>query len=316
MSAEQKKTSTEEQTYRLRLGLLSLVAAIVTIGLKFQAYHLTGSIGLFSDAVESTANLVAALSALFALWYAARPADQTHHYGHEKIEYFASGVEGGLILVAAGVIAWTALGRFWEPVMPESLGIGLALVTLASVINLGVGYTLVRLGRRMESIVLEADGQHLLTDVWTTAAVGLGLLLVAWTRQPWLDPLLALLVALNILRVGMDLLRRSFDGLMDRALTDRENARIRAAIEAELNPGMAYHALRTRRAGRQRFMDYHLLVPGDYPVARAHDREIAIGEAIRKIIPGIEITAHIEPFEEPLAWNDHRVKTQSRHGPG
>ncbi|CAN5844449.1 cation diffusion facilitator family transporter [soil metagenome] len=310
------KTSTEEQRYRLRLGLLSLVAAIVTIGLKFQAYHLTGSIGLFSDAVESTANLVAALSALFALWYAARPADQTHHYGHEKIEYFASGVEGGLILVAAGVIAWTAVGRFWEPVMPESLGVGLALVTLASVINLGVGYTLVRLGRRMESIVLEADGQHLLTDVWTTAAVGLGLLLVAWTRQPWLDPLLALVVALNILRVGMDLLRRSFDGLMDRALTDRENARIRAAIEAELNPGMAYHALRTRRAGRQRFMDYHLLVPGDYPVARAHDREMAIGDAIREIIPGIEITAHIEPVEEPQAWNDHISKTQSRHGPG
>lgn len=314
MSTEQKKTSTEEQRYRLRLGLLSLAAAIGTIGLKFQAYHLTGSIGMFSDAVESTANLVAALSALFALWYAARPADQTHHYGHEKIEYLASGVEGGLIVFAAGVIAWTAVGRFWDPVMPESLGIGLTLVTLASAINLGVGYTLVRLGRRMESIVLEADGQHLLADVWTTAAVGVGLLLVAWTRQPWLDPLLALLVALNIVRVGLDLLRRSFDGLMDHALTDWENTQIRAVIETELDPNMDYHALRTRRSGRQRFMDYHLLVPGDYPVARAHDREMAIGDAIREIIPGIEITAHIEPVEEPQAWDDHIAKTQSHRG--
>lgn len=172
---------------RLSLGLLSVAAAIITIGLKFQAYWTTGSIGLFSDAVESTANLAAALTALFALWYASRPADQSHPYGHEKIEYFASGVEGGLIVVTAGLIAWTAVGRLWEPLMPGSLGIGLILAGVASVINLIVGYTLIRIGRRIESIVLEADGQHLLTDVWTTVAVAVGLLLAAWTGRPWLD---------------------------------------------------------------------------------------------------------------------------------
>lgn len=285
--------------------LLSLAAAVVSVTLKFTAYRLTNSVGLFSDAVESLANVVAALTALFALWYASRPADRTHPYGHQKIEFFASGVEGGLILVAAVLIAFSAVQRFAHPVMPETLGRGMALVMVSTVINFAVGYLLLREGRRADSIVLEADGHHLMTDVWTTVGVVAGLLLVLWLREPRVDSVLAFVVAANILRVGVSLLRRSFDGLMDHALSLGEDAKIRAAIEEELLPGMKYHALRTRRSGNRRFVDYHLLVPGKLHVKSAHDCEIGIGQSIRVAVPGVEVNAHIEPLEEPLAYNDH-----------
>jgi cation diffusion facilitator family transporter len=291
----------------LRFALLSIAASVVTLGLKFAGYHITGSVGLLSDAVESTANVVAALTALYALWYAAYPADVGHPYGHEKIEFFASGIEGGLILVAALTIARTAWDRFYEPALPQALDRGLALILLATAINYGVGRALLLEGRRVHSIVLEADGRHLLTDVWTSVGVAVGLLLVAWTHHPWLDPLLALLVACHIAWIGIDLLRRSFDGLMDRALEDAEVVRIRAAIEGGLSEGMAYHALRTRRAGARRFCDFHLLVPGDCSVREAHDCEMAIDAAIQEAVPGIEVTTHIEPIEEPRAWDDYRV---------
>lgn len=289
----------------LGLALLSLGAAVTSVALKFAAYKLTSSMGLFSDAVESLANVVASLTALFALWYAARPADRDHPYGHEKIEFFSSGVEGLLILVAAVLIAVSSVGRLRHPVMPESLGWGMTLVLVSTAVNFAVGALLLRVGRREGSIVLEADGHHLMTDVWTTVGVVVGLLLVLWTREPRLDAVLALLVALNIVRVGWNLVRRSFDGLMDHALEPAEDAKIRAAIDKNLLPGMKYHAVRTRRSGTRRFVDYHLLVPGRLPVKIAHDCEMTIGMSIEAAVPGVEVISHIEPLEEPLAYSDH-----------
>ncbi len=283
---------------------MSVAASFATVVLKFAAYHVTGSIGLFSDAVESSANVVAALTAFLALWYAMHPADREHPYGHRKIEFFSSGVEGGLICVAAASIVWAALHHFQAPRLPESLGLGLGMAWLATAINYGVGRALLSAAKRLDSIVLEADGRHLLSDVWTSLAVIAGLALAKVTGLAWLDPLLALLVGLNIARIGFDLLHRSFDGLMDHALSHDEVRKIRHAIEEHLQPGMSYHALRTRRAGEQRFADYHLLVPGAETVVAAHEVEMRIGAAIHNAVPGIEVTTHIEPIEEPAAYND------------
>lgn len=283
---------------------LSIVASLVTLGLKFGAAKVTGSVGLFSDAVESSVNVIAALTALFALWYAAHPADRGHPYGHRKIEFFSSGIEGGLICVASASIVWTALHHFAKPQLPESLGWGLGLALLATAINYATGIALMGAAKRFDSIVLEADGHHLLSDVWTSLAVVAGLVLAKVTGLAWFDPLLALLVGLNIARIGWSLLRRSFDGLMDKSLSFDEVRTIQKAIESELEPGMTYHALRTRRAGEQRFADYHLLVPGHVSVRAAHDCEMKIGQAIENAVPGIEVTAHIEPIEEPAAYND------------
>jgi cation diffusion facilitator family transporter len=275
--------------------------------LKFYAYRVTGSVGLLSDAAESAVNVVAALTALFALWFATVPADPSHPYGHEKIEFFSSGIEGGLILVAAIAIAAQAILRLLNPTMPTEVGLGTGVAIVAAVINFVVARLLLRTAKTADSIVLEADGHHLMTDVWTSIGVVAGLWLAVSTGHAWLDPLLALLVAANIVRIGYSLLRRSFDGLMDRALEADEVTRIRNAIEASKGDDMTYHALRTRRAGSRRYADYHLLVPGDCSVTHAHDCEMAIGRAIEEAVPGIEVTTHIEPIEEPLAWNDSRL---------
>jgi cation diffusion facilitator family transporter len=284
--------------------LLSILAAVLTIGLKAAAYLLTHSVGLLSDAVESGVNLVAALTAYLSLRYAAKPVDTSHTYGHEKIEFFSSGLEGVLILVAALVIAWYAVRRLVWPEPLEPLGAGLAISLLASLINGGVAWVLLRAGRRHGSIVLEADGRHLLTDVWTSAGVLAGLGLVWATGRQWLDPVIALLVAANILWTGADLVRRSFNGLMDHALPADEQAKVRAAIEAHLGPHMAYHALRTRQAGSRRFIDFHLLVPGKSTVEEAHALSGRIEAAAREALPGLEVTVHIEPIEERAAWED------------
>jgi cation diffusion facilitator family transporter len=291
----------------VRLVLLSVAAAVLTVGLKFYAYRVTGSVGLLSDAAESAVNVVAALTALFALWFATVPADPSHPYGHEKIEFFSSGIEGGLILVAAIAIAAQAILRLLSPTMPTEVGLGTGVAIVAAVINFVVARLLLRTAKTADSIVLEADGHHLMSDVWTSIGVVAGLWLAVSTGHAWLDPLLALLVAANIVRIGYSLLRRSFDGLMDRALEADEVTRIRAAIEASKGDDMTYHALRTRRAGSRRYADYHLLVPGDCSVTHAHDCEMAIGRAIEEAVPGIEVTTHIEPIEEPLAWNDSRL---------
>jgi cation diffusion facilitator family transporter len=284
--------------------VLSIVAAVLTLGLKTAAYLLTGSVGLLSDALESLVNLVAALTALFSLWYASLPVDRSHTYGHEKIEFFSSGLEGILILVAAGGIAWYAVTRLLVPEPLQELGVGTLISLTASLINLAVAQLLLRVGRTHGSIVLEADGKHLMTDVWTSIGVVLGLGLVALTGIHELDPVIALLVSANIVWTGFDLLRRSFNGLMDHALPLEEQALVRAAIETQLRPDMHYHALRTRRAGSRRFADFHLLVPGSWTVQQAHDLTGKVEQAVRTAIPDIEVTVHIEPIEERASWED------------
>jgi cation diffusion facilitator family transporter len=284
--------------------VLSILAALATIVLKSTAYLLTGSVGLLSDAVESLVNLVAAVTAYLSLHYAARPVDESHTYGHEKIEFFSSGLEGVLILLAAGAIAWYAVHRLVVPEPLQPLGPGLVIALVASVINGVVGVIVLRAGRKHGSIVLEADGKHLLTDVWTSAAVLAGLSLVWLTNVHVLDPLIALGVAVNILWTGLGLIRRSFDGLMDHALPAEEQAAVRSAIEERLGPDMDYHALRTRQAGRRRFVDFHLLVPGSLTVQQAHTLTGDIEEAVRAVLPEMEVSVHIEPIEDTAAWRD------------
>ena len=291
-----------------RLIGVSIAAAIANLLLKFAAYRVTNSVGLLSDAVESSANVVAALTALGAIWYASRPADADHPYGHEKIEFFSSGIEGGLILVASIAIAWAGVLRLAAPTMPENLAHGVWLVLLATAINWFAARVLLKAGKRFDSIVLEADGQHLMSDVWTSGGVLLGLMLARLSGWPILDPLLAIFIALNIARIGWNLLRRSFNGLMDHALSRDEIQQIRDCLQTELQKGETYHALRTRRAGSRRFVDYHLLMTGETSLKRAHDREMEIGRALQNVLPALEITTHIEPVEEPLAWNDAQVE--------
>jgi cation diffusion facilitator family transporter len=285
--------------------LLSILAALVTLGMKSAAYLLTDSVSLFSDAGESLINLVAALTAYVCLWYASKPVDIDHTYGHEKIEFFSSGLEGALILVAAAGMAWFAAQRLFGPHRElDHLDFGTLLSFAASLINLFVAQILIRVGRRSRSIILEADGQHLMTDVWTSFGVILGLLLVRATGWVKLDPIMALVVSANIVWTAWGLLVRSFNGLMDHALPDREQHAVRAAIEALLQPGLHYHALRTRQAGARKFVDFHLLVPGHWSVRQAHDFSERIEEAVCRALPGAEVTVHIEPIEAESAWKD------------
>ena len=287
--------------------MLSIGAALLTLALKSAAYAVTGSVGLLSDAMESLINLVASITAFAALWYSAKPVDTSHTYGHEKIEYFASGFEGALILVAAFGVGWFAVGRLMTPQSLEPLGLGLALSFVAAIINGVVGMILLRAGKSHGSIVLEADGKHLLTDVWTSLGVLVGLGLVALTKVEILDPLVALLMAVNILWTGVDLIRRSFDGLMDHALPKEEQEQLRQAIEPNLGTRMTYHALRTRRAGTRRFADFHLLVPGIMSVQAAHEVGDRIEAAIMAVLPKIEITVHVEPIEATRSWQDSEL---------
>jgi cation diffusion facilitator family transporter len=291
---------------------LSILAALSTLGLKYAAYRLTGSVGLLSDAAESIVNLLAAVAAYFSYWYAAQPVDKTHTYGHEKIEFFSSGLEGVLILVAAAAIAVSAAERLLAPQPLASLDVGMTLSGLASLINLGVAQWLLRRGRATRSIVMEADGHHLMTDVWTSVAVLIGVGIVWLTDLPILDPLIALVVSAYIVRTGWGLVRRSFDGLMDHALPAAEQDAVRAAIAANIEPGMDFHALRTRQAGARRFTDFHLLVPGRWSVSRSHQLAERVEGAIKAAIPGIEVTIHVEPIEDRTAWEDSDLLSVER----
>jgi cation diffusion facilitator family transporter len=291
----------------IRWAWLSIGAAIVTMALKYGAYLVTGSVGLLSDAIESSVNLVAALTALFALWYAVRPVDRSHNYGHEKIEFFASAVEGGLILLAGGWIVWFSAKRLIEPRELESLGLGTAITLVSAVVNLLVARILHRVAREHGSIVLDADSRHLMTDVWTSLGVVAGLGLVSVTGVVRLDPLIGIAIALNILRTGFALLRTSFDGLMDRALPVEEEDQIRAAIQQELDPDILYHALRTRRAGSRRFVDLHVLLRGTTSLRDAHRIADRVEAAVGHALPGTETTVHLEPIEDPGAWNDSEL---------
>lgn len=291
-----------------RLALVSVLAAIVTIAMKGVAYGVTGSAGLLSDALESLVNLLAAVTAYVSLWYASRPADATHTYGHEKIEYFASGLEGVLILLAGlGTIA-VAVERIVSPKPLTDLGLGLLLSGIAAIINLAVANMLLKAGRRHRSIVLEADGHHLMSDVYTTGGVIAGLGLVALTGWVWLDPVLAILVGLNILYTGYRLIRRSFNGLMDHALPPEEQMQMREAIRAALPKGTDFHALRTRQAGRRTFAEFHLLVPGRRSVSDAHALAHRVEAALLVAFPDLTATIHIEPIDEKESWESQELQ--------
>lgn len=282
--------------------LLSLLAAVLTIGLKGTAYALTGSVGLFSDALESGVNLFAATAAYFSLRYSHKPADPEHTYGHEKIEYFSSGLEGTLICVAGLGTAWYATGRLIRPQELLQLDLGIGLSIVASAINFGVAVVLLRVGRKHGSVILEADGHHLMSDVVTSVAVVAGLSLVAVTGLGILDPLLALLVGLSILRTGFKLVRQSFDGLMDRALPPEEQTRLREGIRTALPVGCHFHFLRTRQAGRRKFVDFHLLVPGTWTVQAGHALAHEIETKLEDTPAELEVTIHVEPIEDESSW--------------
>ncbi|MFB2938636.1 cation diffusion facilitator family transporter [Aerosakkonemataceae cyanobacterium BLCC-F154] len=288
-------------------ALISIAAALVTIALKAGAYFLTGSIGLLSDAAESCVNLVAALVALWAVSYAAKPPDEKHAYGHFKAEYFSSGVEGALILVAAITIAVAALDRLLHPQELEEIGIGLALSLVASVINGIVAVVLLRAGKRLRSITLKADGHHLLTDVWTSVGVVIALIAVPLTGWLILDPLIALVVAINIVWAGMKLLRETGSGLLDAGLPKEEQQIIRNILTNYNNQNIQFHALRTRVAGARRFVSFHVLVPGEWTVKRGHALCEEIELTIINALPGTYVFTHLEPLEDPSSWNDQNL---------
>jgi cation diffusion facilitator family transporter len=302
------KSAPNSQRRLQRWMILAIVAALVTIALKSLAWQLTGSVGLLSDALESGVNLFAAVTAYLSLRYSARPIDANHTYGHEKIEYFSSGLEGVLVGIAGLGTAWVAVDRMIHPRPLEALGLGTGLALGASLINLVVGLILVREGKYYRSIILEADGRHLLTDVWTSAGVIAGLAVVWLTGIGFLDPLIALLVGLNILRTAGGLIGRSFNGLMDHALPDGEIEILRGAIKSHLPPDSSFHALRTRQAGARRFVDFHLLVPGKTTVTEGHRLADLLEDALHRTIPGLEITIHIEPIEDSASYEDNRLK--------
>ena len=287
-----------------RFAWLSIAAAVATIGLKTLAFLITNSVGLLSDALESGVNLIAALLALAMLTIAARPPDEEHAFGHSKAEYFASGVEGTLILLAAASIIWTAVQRLLSPRPLEELGLGLGLSMLASLINFGVAYVLLRAGRRYQSITLEADARHLMTDVWTSVGVLVALGAVTLTGWQILDPVIAIGVAINIIWSGVHLIQRSVLGLMDTSIPLSDQKKIRRILDANSKSGVQYHDLRTRQSGADQFIAFHVLVPGRWTVQRGHNLLEKIESEIRDELPLAIVNTHLEPVEDPLAWEE------------
>jgi len=289
---------------------LSIGAAVTTIAMKSTAYLLTGSVGLLSDALESVVNLVAAVLALVALTIASRPADDSHHFGHGKVEYFSAGAEGLMILVAAVLIIASAVQRLVSPQPLEDLGIGLAIIVAATVVNGIVGWLVLRAGRRHRSITLVADGKHLLTDVWTSVGVVLGVGLVAITGWLPLDSIVAIGVALNILWTGWGLVRHAMNGLMDHALPPADVATVSATLRS-IAAGHAagevdFHAVQTRESGRERFVSMHVLVPGSWTVAQGHDLLEQVEGELARALPGAQVHTHLEPREDPRSYGDAR----------
>lgn len=294
----------ENRSSLTRFAWLSIGAAVATIGLKVTAFLITGSIGLLSDAAESIVNLIGAVVALIMLTIAARPPDDEHTYGHDKAEYFSSGVEGTLIFIAAISIAWTAIPRLLDPQPIESAGIGLVVAALASVINFGVSRVLMGAGKKYNSITLEADAQHLMTDVWTSIGVIVAVAAVAITGWNWLDPLIALAVAANIVWTGFHLVKRSVLGLMDTALPPQEMKEVNAILEKYKTQGVAFHAVLSRQAGARRFVSMHVLVPGDWTVLRGHRLLEQIEGEIRAALPAMSVFTHLEALNDPISYAD------------
>ena len=287
-----------------RFAWLSVAAALVTMALKGTAAWLTGSLGLLSDALESFVNLGAALIAVVSLKVAAREPDEKHPYGYTKAEYFSAAVEGALIVLAALAIVAVAVPRLIEPRPIARFDIGIVISLIAAAVNLGTALVLLRAGKRHDSIALEADGYHLLTDVWTSIGVVVGVGATVLTGWLALDPLIAIAVAAHIAWTGAKVLRRSLLALMDRALPEPDMERIREILEPYRVRGLDYHALRTRRAGRLRLVDMHLLVPGAMTVSEAHRVADEIEDKIRVALPGSAVLTHLEPIEDPASYQD------------
>lgn len=296
-----------------RYAWLSIAAALATILLKGWAWWVTGSVGLLSDALESFVNLAGAMMALAMLTLASMPADDNHAHGHGKAEYFSSAFEGFLILIAAAGISYAAIERFLNPQPLEAVNIGLAVSAVASVINLATSRILMAVGRKHKSITLEADAHHLMTDVWTSIGVILGVGLAWLTGWLWLDPVIALLVALNIVWTGWQLLQRSAAGLMDVSLPDEDLHAIETVLDRYRAQGLKFHALRTRQSGTRAFITVHVLVPGAWTVQHGHDWLERIEADIRKVVSNAHITTHLEPKEDPISLADQGLDRLECH---
>ena len=290
-----------------RYAWLSIAAALATILLKGWAWWITGSVGLLSDALESFVNLAGAMMALAMLSLAAMPADENHAHGHGKAEYFSSAFEGFLILVAAIGIGYAAIERLLNPQPLDAVGIGLAVSVVASIINLATSRILMGVGKKYKSISLEADAHHLLTDVWTSAGVIAGVGLVWATGWLWLDPVIALLVAMNIMWTGWKLLQRSTAGLMDVSVCAEDLKAIDGVLDRYRRQGLAFPARRTRQAGTRAFISLHVLVPGAWTVQEAHDWSERIEADIRQALPYAHLTTHLEPREDPRSLADQEL---------
>lgn len=284
---------------------LSIAAAVVTILLKFTAYKVTGSIGFFSDALESIVNLLAAVFGLIMLHISEKPADEGHEFGHSKAEYFSSAIEGSLILLAAFSIIWSAVPRLIHPIALENINIGLLFSVGASLVNLAVGQMLIHNGKKSKSLLVEADGKHLMTDVWTSAGVIAGILLVKFTGILILDPIIAILVALNIVYTGYRLISRSTNGLMDASISETEIDQVKKYLDSLKEKDITYHSLMTRQAGQRKFISFHLLVPGAWTVQQGHENADIIEETIEDMFDEpVTVTSHIEPVEDPASLKD------------
>ena len=286
---------------------LSIAAALATMALKGLAAWITGSVGMLSDALESFVNLGAGLLALWMLRVAAVPPDVKHPFGYSMAEYFSAVVEGALILAAAAAIIGTAVPRLLAPRPIEAFGVGVVISLAATAINLGVALALLRAGKRHDSVALEADAQHLLTDVWTSLGIVAGVGAISLSGWLILDPLIAIAVAVYIVWTGVGVMRRSLLGLMDRALPETELGAIRGILEPYKARGLDYHALRTRRAGRRRLVELHLLVPGEMSVRDGHHVAEEIEERIRAALPGTAVLTHLEPIEDATSYKDQEL---------
>lgn len=295
----------EKKKRPLNFVWMSIAASVATMALKSAAYVITGSVGLFSDAIESLINLAAGVMALMMLYIAMSAPDRKHPFGHHKAEYFSSMTEGILILLAAIAIGVAAIERFLRPQPLEELGTGLLVSGAASVINLIVGLLLLKAGKQYHSIILEADGKHLLTDVWTTAGVLLALVLVNVTGWIVLDPLIAIVVAFNIIFTGMQLITRSISGLMDTAMPSEDLLKLSSILDEHCAPGLKYHSLYTRTSASKNFISFHLLLPGYWTISRGHDMTKRIEDKIKVLFVDAEIFIHLEPLEDPDSFDDY-----------
>jgi cation diffusion facilitator family transporter len=294
-----------------RYAWLSIGAALATMALKLAAWQLTGSVGLLSDALEALVNVGGATMALMMLHWAAAPPDEEHAYGHSKAEYFSSGFEGTLILAAAIAISWTAIQRLVHPQPVEQIGVGLVVSTIATVINFAAARALLRAGRTYSSVALEADGHHLMTDVWTSLGVLVGVGLVAITGRSIFDPVTAIAVAINTMWTGWRLLREATAGLMDAAWPDDEQRALIDVLAEFRNPEINFHAVRTRRAGARRFVSFHVLVPGAWTVQKGHELLERVEDRLAQRVNNVTVLTHLEPIEDPASYADSGL---GRHG--